>query len=164
MKKGIYPGSFDPITNGHLDIIHRGSRICDKLIVSVLNNPNKKSLFTVEERVRMIEESVKDYDNVEVDHFSGLLINYAKEQKADAIIKGLRAVSDFEYEFQMALMNKKLSEEVETVFLMTSNKTSFLSSSLLKEVAKFGGCIEGLLPDRVKEAVYDKLKENEGGR
>lgn len=158
MKTGIYPGSFDPLTNGHLDIIHRGSKICEKLIVSVLHNPNKNSLFTVEERVKMIQDSVKDYPNVEVDHFSGLLINYAREQKADAIIKGLRAVSDFEYEFQMALMNKKLCEEVETVFLMTSNKNSYLSSSLLKEVAKFGGCIEGLVPEGVKEAVYDKLK------
>lgn len=158
LKKGIYPGSFDPITNGHLDIIHRGAKICDKLIVSVLNNPNKKSLFTVEERVKMIKESTKQYENVEVDSFSGLLINYAEEQKADAIIKGLRAVSDFEYEFQMALMNKKLSESVETIFLMTSSNNSYLSSSLLKEVAKFGGCIEGLVPETVKEAVYKKLK------
>jgi len=158
LKKGIYPGSFDPVTNGHLDIIHRGSKICDKLIVSVLNNPNKKSLFTVEERVKMIKESTKQYKNVEVDSFSGLLIDYAEDQKADAIIKGLRAVSDFEYEFQMALMNKKLSEKVETIFLMTSSNNSYLSSSLIKEVAKLGGCIAGLVPEEVKEAVYNKLK------
>ncbi len=161
MKIGVYPGSFDPITNGHLDIIERGSKICEKLIVAVLDNQSKSALFTVEERVGMIEETVKGMDNVEIDYFSGLLIDYAKEKNADAIIKGLRAVSDFEYEFQMALMNKKLSEEVETLFLMTSNKHSYLSSSIIKEVAHFGGCIEGLVPEVVKQRILNKLQKSE---
>lgn len=161
MKIGVYPGSFDPITNGHLDIIERGSKICEKLIVAVLDNQSKSAMFTVEERVGMIEETVKGMDNVEIDYFSGLLIDYAKEKNADAIIKGLRAVSDFEYEFQMALMNKKLSEEVETLFLMTSNKHSYLSSSIIKEVAYFGGCIEGLVPEVVKQRILNKLQKSE---
>ena len=128
MNIAIYPGSFDPITNGHLDIIDRASRIYDKLIVSVLQNPNKNPMFTLEERVKLIKEVVKSYDNVTIDSFSGLLIDYAKSQNANVIIKGLRAVSDFEYEFQMALMNRKLSSDIETVFLMTSSQYSYLSS------------------------------------
>ncbi|SCY85152.1 pantetheine-phosphate adenylyltransferase [Alkaliphilus peptidifermentans] len=157
MKIGIYPGSFDPITNGHLDIIDRASRICDKVIVGVLDNPSKNPMFTLEERVALIKEVIKPYDNVEVDSFSGLLIEYAGQIDASVIIKGLRAVSDFEYEFQMALMNRKLCPDVETIFLMTSSKFSYLSSSLVKEVARFGGCIEGLVPQPIIKAIFKKL-------
>ena len=157
MQIGIYPGSFDPITNGHLDIIERASRICDKVIVAVLKNTNKNPMFTLEERVALIEEVVAPFGNVTVECFSGLLVDYAKQHNANVIIKGLRAVSDFEYEFQMALMNRKLSPDVETIFLMTSSKNSYLSSSIVKEVAKFGGCIEGLVPQNIKEAILKKI-------
>ncbi|AKL95522.1 phosphopantetheine adenylyltransferase CoaD [Clostridium aceticum] len=157
MKIGIYPGSFDPITNGHLDIIERASKLCDQVVVSVLQNPSKNPLFSLEERVALIKEAAAAYENVTVDCFSGLLIDYAKKNNANIIIKGLRAVSDFEYEFQMALMNRKLAPDVETIFLMTSSKNSYLSSSLVKEVAKFGGCIEGLVPESTKEAIFQKI-------
>lgn len=158
MKIGIYPGSFDPITNGHLDIIERASKLCDKVIVAVLQNPSKNPLFTLAERVYLIEEAVKPFENITVECFSGLLIDYAKKNDAKVIIKGLRAVSDFEYEFQMALMNRKLAPDVETIFLMTSSENSYLSSSLVKEVAKFGGCIEGLVPASTKKEILEKIK------
>lgn len=158
MKIGIYPGSFDPITNGHLDIIERASRLCDEVIVAVLQNPSKNPLFTLEERVGLIEDAVKSYGNIKVECFSGLLIDYAKKKDAKMIIKGLRAVSDFEYEFQMALMNRKLASDIETIFLMTSSENSYLSSSLVKEVARFGGCIEGLVPLSTKKAILKKLR------
>ena len=157
MKIGVYPGTFDPITNGHMDIIERASRIFDKLVVGVLFNMNKKPLFTVDERVEFIKESCKSLANVEVDCFSGLLIEFVKNKNANTIVKGLRAVSDFEYEFQMALMNRKLDEDVETVFMMTNSKYSYLSSSLIKEVAKFGGCIGGLIPENVEKSIYEKI-------
>lgn len=157
MKIAIYPGSFDPVTNGHLDIIERASKMCDKLIVSVMYNPSKNPLFTPEERKELIYEAIKDYPNVTVDCFSGLLIDYANENNATAIIKGLRAISDFEYELQMALMNRKLCPDIETVFLMTSSKYSFLSSSIIKEVARFDGCIKGLVPENVHKAVINKF-------
>lgn len=157
MKIAIYPGSFDPITNGHLDIIKRASKIYDKIIVSVLQNPSKNPMFTLEERVELIKRVVKPYENVDVDCFTGLLIDYAKQQNANVIIKGLRAVSDFEYEFQMALMNRKLASDIETIFLMTNSQYSYLSSSIIKEVAKFGGCIEGLVPEIVKDSIFKKI-------
>ena len=156
----VYPGSFDPITNGHLDIIERASYLFDKLIVGVLINTNKTPLFTVEERIKMIEESCSHIKNVEVDSFEGLLIDFMKKKKATTIIKGLRAVSDFEYEFQMALMNRKLSSEIETIFMMTNSKYSYLSSSLVKEVARFGGCVKGLIPGKVENEI--KRKYNRG--
>lgn len=155
MNKAIYPGSFDPITNGHLDIIRRSAKVFDKVIVGVLNNPNKNPMFNLEERVELIKHATSDLKNVEIDCFSGLLMDYIKDKQIDVIIKGLRAVSDFEYEFQMALMNKKLCEDVETLFMTTSSSFSYLSSSLVKEVFKFGGSIEGLVPD----IVIDKMKK-----
>lgn len=158
MKTAICPGSFDPATNGHLDIIERASKLFDKVIVAVLNNPKKKSLFSVEERVDILRKVCAYMKNVEVDSFSGLLTEYANEKKADAIVKGLRAVSDFEYELQMALMNKKLNPEVETVFIMTSSRYSYLSSSIVKEVAQFGGCIRGLVPEVIENDIYERFR------
>ncbi|ABR48918.1 pantetheine-phosphate adenylyltransferase [Alkaliphilus metalliredigens QYMF] len=156
MKVGIYPGSFDPITNGHIDIIKRASEIYDRVIVSVMQNPNKNPMFTLGERVALIEQIIQPYSNIEVDCFSGLLIDYAREKGAKVIIKGLRAVSDFEYELQMALMNRKLCPEVETVFLMTNSQYSYLSSSLVKEVAKFKGDVSEFVPEIVLQAMSKK--------
>ena len=157
MRIAIYPGSFDPITNGHLDVIKRASKMFEHLIVSIVYNPNKIPLFTMEERFKQVSDAVKDYSNVTVETFAGLLIEYAQQKKAVSIIKGLRAISDFEYEFQMALMNRKLCPNIETVFLMTSSEYSFLSSSIVKEVARFGGCIKGLVPENVRKEVIDKF-------
>lgn len=159
MQICVYPGSFDPVTNGHLDIIQRASKIFDKVIVAVLYNPNKKPFFTVEERMKFLKETTSKMRNVEIDSFSGLLIDFIKQKRANIIIKGLRQVSDFEYEFQMALMNKKLLPEIETVFMMTNNKYSYLSSSLVKEVAFFNGPIKGLVPEIVEEAIFKKLNK-----
>jgi pantetheine-phosphate adenylyltransferase len=159
MKIAVYPGSFDPVTNGHEDIIKRGSKIFDELIVAVGKNVDKKGAFTVEERVEFIKKVIEPYDNVRVESFDGLLIDFMKEKKADIILKGLRAVSDFEYEFQMALMNYKLDSSVETVFMTTSSQYSYLSSSVVKQVASFGGCVEGLLPDVIIKDVIKKLKK-----
>jgi len=157
LKIAICPGSFDPATNGHIDIIQRSAKLFDKVIVAVSNNPNKKPLFSVEERVEIIKKTCSSIENLEIDSFSGLLIEYAKSKNANAIVKGLRAVSDFEYELQMALMNKKLNPEIETVFMMTSSKYSYLSSSLVKEVARLGGCIRGLVPEMIEEEIYKKI-------
>ncbi|WP_252213806.1 pantetheine-phosphate adenylyltransferase [Clostridium sp. VAP41] len=157
MKIAVYPGSFDPITNGHLDIIERGSKVFDKLIIGVLVNVDKKGLFEIEERVELIKKVTKHIKNVEVLSFNGLLINFLKASNAKIILKGLRAVSDFEYEFKMALMNNKLDPDIETVFMMTSAQYSYLSSSSVKQVAKFGGCIEGLVP---KEIISDVIRRS----
>lgn len=158
MNIAIYPGSFDPVTNGHLDVIKRSSKIFDKVIVAVAKNPNKTPMFTIEERINLLERVVKSMPNVEVDHFDGLLVDYAKEMGSSVIIKGLRAISDFEYEFQMALMNRKLDSSIETLFMMTSYKYSFLSSSMMKEIGKLGGCIGELVPAEILEDVQAKLK------
>ncbi|HHX29152.1 MAG: pantetheine-phosphate adenylyltransferase [Bacillota bacterium] len=161
--KVVYPGSFDPLTNGHLDIIRRAARSFDHVFVVVFDNAAKNALFSVEERVAMINESVGDVSNVTVDSSSGLLVNYAKKCGAGGIVKGLRAVSDFDYEFKMALMNKKLVPEIETVFMMTSLKYLYLSSSLVKEVASYGGCIRDLVPPAVEARLFDKLKKKPQG-
>ena len=158
MRVAIYPGSFDPVTNGHLDIITRGSKVFDKLIVGVLVNVDKVGLFPIEERVELIKRVTKHLDNVEVVSFNGLLVDLAKKNNARVILKGLRAVSDFEYEFQMALMNSQLDSDVETLFMTTSAANSFLSSSSVKQVAKFGGSISGLVPDEVVDDVIRKIK------
>ncbi|WP_298126092.1 pantetheine-phosphate adenylyltransferase [uncultured Clostridium sp.] len=158
MRVAIYPGSFDPITNGHLDIITRGSKIFDKLIVGVLVNVDKVGLFPIEERVELIKKVTKHLENVEVVSFNGLLVDLAKKNNARVILKGLSAVSDFEYEFQMALMNSQLDSNVETLFMTTSAANSFLSSSSVKQVAKFGGNINGLVPDDIIDDVIKKIK------
>ncbi|MBI6875041.1 pantetheine-phosphate adenylyltransferase [Clostridium aciditolerans] len=157
MKTAVYPGSFDPVTNGHLDIIRRSAKVFDEVIVGVLVNPQKKGLFDIEERVELIQRVVKDIPNVKVESFSGLLIHFMKNKGAKVIIKGLRAVSDFEYEFQMSLMNSKLDPNIETVFMMTSAKNSFLSSSSVKQVAMFGGCIKDLVPDEIIPDIIKKV-------
>jgi len=154
----IYPGTFDPITNGHLDLIERGLRIFDRIIVAVAEGSYKKTLFTVPERLEMMREALAKKPNVTVDSFPGLLVEYVKSQKGAVVLRGLRAITDFEYEFQMAMMNRRLDPEIETVFLMTGMRWVFLSSSILKEAAMHGGNIEGMVP----ELVHKKLREKYG--
>lgn len=153
----VCPGSFDPITNGHLDIIVRGAKIFDEIYVSVLNNSTKTPLFSVQERIELIKEVTKDIPNVKVDSFDGLLVDYAKSVNANALIRGLRAVSDFEYEMQNASMNRVLDDAVETFFIMTNNQYSFLSSSIVKEVAKYDGDISELVPPIVENQLRNKF-------
>jgi len=155
-KTAVYPGSFDPITNGHLDIINRGLRIFDKIIVLIGYNPNKQTtLFTIEERMAMVEALVKDRERMCVDCYTGLLVDYVKEKQVNCIMRGLRAMSDFEYEFQLALINRRLDRDIETVFLMTGFKWFYINSRIIKEAASFGGSVQGLVPD----VVYKKLQE-----
>lgn len=157
MRIGVYPGSFDPATLGHLDIIHRASKLFDKLIVAAMVNGEKNSSFTMEEKVDFLKRMTRDIPNVEVECFSGLLADYVREKHACAIVKGLRAVSDFEYEFQMALANKKLNPELDTVFLMTGQKYLFLSSTIVRDIARHGGDISGLVSQEICEDIMKKL-------
>lgn len=160
MKKAIYPGSFDPVTFGHLDVIHRASTMFDELVVSVLNNKAKSPLFSAEERVKMLQEATKDIGNIKITSFSGLLIDYAKEIDVHIAIRGLRAITDFEYELQIAQTNRKLSEgELDTVFLTTSLEYAYLSSSSVKEIASFGGDVSQCVPAFVMEKIYNRYRE-----
>lgn len=154
---GIYPGSFDPITNGHLDLIERGSRLVDRLVVAILQNERKQPLFSVEERMEMLSEVVRPYPNVVVDCFNGLLVDYASRRGARVILRGIRAVSDYEYELQMALMNRRLRPEIETVFLMAGEAYSFLSSQMVKEVIGLRGDVTGLVPPLVEARLKHRL-------
>jgi len=157
----VYPGSFDPITNGHLDLLSRGLKLFDKIIIAVAVNPAKAPLFTLEERLDLIRASLEYFpqkDRVDVDAFEGLLVDYVKQVGAKAILRGLRAVSDFEYEFQMALMNRRLNSEVETFFLMTGMRWIYISSRIIKEVAMAGGCVTGLVPEPVEKKLIERLK------
>lgn len=161
MRIAVYPGSFDPITNGHLDVIKRASRLYDKVIVGVLSNSSKSPLFSVDERIDMIASVTKDLKNVSADSFTGLLVDFAKSNNATVIIKGLRTVADFEYELQMALLNKALNPEYETVFLMTDTKYSYISSSMVKEVAKLNGDLNGFVPAQIVEKIKNKYIDKE---
>jgi pantetheine-phosphate adenylyltransferase len=162
MKKiAIYPGTFDPITNGHIDLVKRALKIFDTVIIAVAPSIKKHPLFTLDERLNLIRHAIKPMKGATVDSFDNLLVNYAREQKSVAIIRGLRVVSDFEYEFQMALMNRKLSDQIETVFMMPSHEYTFLSSTLVKEVAFFGGSLKELVPAAVERALKKKALERE---
>jgi pantetheine-phosphate adenylyltransferase len=158
-RVALYPGSFDPLTLGHVDIIKRGSSLFDTIIVAVLENIEKTPMFTVEERLEMIGETFAKLDNVEADSFSGLLVDYAAEKNATAIVRGIRAISDFEYEFQMALMNRRLAPSIETVFMMPAEEYSYVSSRLVKEVATLGGNITGLVPKVVENRLYERARK-----
>ena len=152
----VYPGSFDPLTNGHVDIISRGARMFDRIIVAILVNAEKSPMFTMEERVEIAREVFKPHPKVEVDTFNGLLVDYVERKQAQVIVRGLRAVSDFEFEFQMALMNRRLNGKIETVFMMPAEQYSYISSRLIKEVFALGGQVHGLVPDMVEERLRDK--------
>jgi pantetheine-phosphate adenylyltransferase len=160
MKLAVYPGSFDPLTNGHVDIIERGTRLFDKIIVAILVNVEKSPLFTMQERVEIVREVFKGRPNVEVDTFDGLLVDYVAKREADVIVRGLRALSDFETEFQMALMNRRLSPDIETVFMMPAEQYTYISSRLIKEVFSLGGQVGGLVPDIVERRLSEKQRGN----
>jgi pantetheine-phosphate adenylyltransferase len=153
----VYPGSFDPLTNGHVDIITRGARLFDRIVVAILVNAEKSPLFTMEERVDIAREVFRGVPNVEVDTFNGLLVDYVERRKAQVIVRGLRAVSDFEYEFQMALMNQRLNGKIETIFMMPAEQYTYTSSRLIKEVFRLGGRVDGLVPDMVEDRLRKKI-------
>ena len=160
--RAIYPGTFDPLTNGHLDLIARGSKIFDHLVVAILNNSEKQPLFSVQERVEMIQETTRDFDNVSVSQFDGLLVDFARLQHAQALLRGIRAISDYEYELQMALMNRRLAPELETVFMMPAEQYSYLSSRLIRGVFRLGGSVEGLVPPTVIERLHARASRDRG--
>jgi pantetheine-phosphate adenylyltransferase len=157
MRTAIYPGSFDPLTNGHLDVIQRAAKLFDRVIVAVAQNESKQPLFTLAERQELVRASVATITNVEVDTFTGLLVNYVERRSGQAIVRGLRAISDFEFEFQLALMNRKLNERVETIFMMPKDTYTFISSRIVKEIARLGGDINGFVPPPVQTALLAKL-------
>ena len=157
-KIAVYPGTFDPITNRHLDILQRASSIFDMVYIAVAKNLHKNPLFNDEERLELIEGCIRDYPNVKVDNFDGLVVEFARKKGATVIIRGLRAISDFDYEFQMALMNRHLSDEIDTVFLMPHEDYTYLSSSTVREIAKFGGDVDGFVTENVKEALINKFR------
>ncbi|MDW7729874.1 MAG: pantetheine-phosphate adenylyltransferase [Bacillota bacterium] len=158
MTRAIYPGSFDPVTKGHLDIIIRSSKIMEHLTVTVLENPRKVATYDIDQRIEMLKMVTEPYPNVDVDYFEGLLIDYARQKEIGILIKGLRAISDFEFEFQMALVNQKLDPSIETLFMMTNSKYSYLSSSIVKEIASFGGDISSLVPQEVHDIIEAKYR------
>jgi pantetheine-phosphate adenylyltransferase len=157
MRTVVYPGSFDPFTNGHLDVVQRATKLFDKVIVAVANNESKKPLFSVQERVTLVAESVRQFPHVEIDSFDGLLVDFVEKKGGQAVIRGLRAVSDFEFEFQLALMNRKLNERIETIFMMPKDTYTFLSSRIVKEIASLGGDVNSFVPLHVQSALKVKL-------
>jgi pantetheine-phosphate adenylyltransferase len=159
MRTAIYPGSFDPMTNGHLDLVHRAAKLFDRVIVAVADNDRKKALFTLKERLALVRAAVANIPKVEADSFRGLLVSYVQQQKGQAIIRGLRAVSDFEFEFQLALMNRKLNEQVETIFMMPKASYTFLSSRIVKEIAALGGDVDCFVPKHVRNALARKFRK-----
>ena len=162
MRTAIYPGSFDPLTNGHLDVIQRATKLFDKVIVAVAKSDSKNPLFTLQERVQMVAGAIKHLPTVQADSFDGLLVNYVQKRSAQAVIRGLRAVSDFEFEFQMALMNRKLNEQIETIFMMPKDTYTFLSSRIVKEIARLGGDVSTFVPAHVQAALAEKLTPVDG--
>jgi pantetheine-phosphate adenylyltransferase len=159
MRTAIYPGSFDPITNGHLDVLHRATKLFDRVIVAVAKNDSKRPLFTLEERVQMVARAVRHLPSVKADSFEGLLVDYVEKRGAKAVVRGLRAVSDFEFEFQMALMNRKLNERIETIFMMPKDTYTFLSSRIVKEMAQLGGDVSAFVPAHVRTALAAKVNQ-----
>ena len=163
MRRAVYPGSFDPVTNGHLDVIERASRLFDEVIVAVAVNSEKTGLFSFDERVGLLREALSRHPNVSVTHFEGLLVDFVRSRNAQVVLRGLRAISDFEFEFQMALMNRKLEPEIETLFLMPREEYTYLSSRIVKEIARLGGNVDAFVPDSVAAALREKSSENPSG-